>query len=217
MRFVRESVPAFKRYIELFIFFYIDFYLASACLGQLWKRLFFPQPLFTNFLFLLGIFRISVDSQRRRCLESLPWLLPTHSCHLWRLWSCSLNWKAVYKRYFIPISKISRTLSILLGSGYVINAWYSFWKGILACTLLVLVLHPSDSVLFILFDSMWWTNFQLYPVTIPPSHVGHWWPVQLCTIEPEQSCFSAICWCFISFLLSSSPLAGYSSYCCSPA
>lgn len=35
MRFVRESVPAFKRYIELFIFFYIDFYLASACLGQL--------------------------------------------------------------------------------------------------------------------------------------------------------------------------------------
>lgn len=81
---------------------------------------------------------------------------PSHYC-LCLLWSCSLNLRAIYKRYFTSISNLSRTLSTLRGSGVWIGdqiipfGWYSFWKGISACTLSVFVLLASEFVLCFYF------------------------------------------------------------------
>lgn len=87
------------------------------------------------------------------------------------------------------------------------SAWYSFAEGILACTLSVFLLLPSDSCFSLFFFFLYVMNQlflrvgdtglslgELYPVTIPHSRVLHWWPTQLCTINTinlEQSCLSS--------------------------
>lgn len=93
------------------------------------------------------------------------------------------------------------------------SAWYSFTEGILACILSVFLLLPSDlcvsllwffymiNQLFLWVEDTGLSLGERYPVTIPHSRVGHWWPIQLYTINPEQSCLSSTYVYFLYYFL----------------
>lgn len=92
------------------------------------------------------------------------------------------------------------------------SAWYSFCEGILACILSLFLLLPSDlcfslfflfyimNQLFLRVEDTGLSLGELHPVTIQHSLVGHWWPIQLCAINPEQSCLSSTYLCLFSLL-----------------
>lgn len=96
-----------------------------------------------------------------------------------------------------PGSGVSdRLSSVLLGIPSVKEYWpvyylcLYFFPAICAFTLLFILLLYDEPTLLRVEDTGLSLR-ELYPVTIPHRPVGHWWPIQLCTINPEQSCLSS--------------------------